>query len=90
MHKDLADFFPHFLDTMMPKFLENYCNGGNVTCSGGPGCLDNSTKEMDEAEFHLKFSLTEARKRLHRCLACVLSASACPVRVFLFCVGALP
>ena len=50
MHKDF-DFFPHFLDTAMPKFLENHCNGESVTCSGEPGCLDNGTKGMDEAEF---------------------------------------
>lgn len=50
MRKGLTDFFSHFLDTVMPKFLENYCNGGNMTCSGEPDCLENGTKGMDETE----------------------------------------
>lgn len=51
MYKDLTVFFPHCLNSVMTKYLGNYYNGGNVTCSGEPGCLDNGTKGIDEAEF---------------------------------------
>lgn len=83
-------FSRHFLDIVMPEYLENYCNGGNVTCSGEPGCLFNGTKRMDEEKFTWRFLFQKQGKRLHRCSACVLPASASSFRVFLFCVSALP
>lgn len=89
MHKQVTDFFPHFLDTAVPKFLEHDHRGVNVTCSGEPGCLCNGTKEIDEEEFAW-FLLQKQVKGLQGCSVCVLSASVCPAGIFLFCVGALP
>ena len=66
------------------------CSGGNVSWSGEPGCLDNHTKRMDEAKFTWWFLLQKQGRRLCGCSACLLPASACPVGVFLFCIGALP
>lgn len=73
----------------MPKFLEHDCKGVNVTCSGEPGCLRNGTKGAGEEEFAW-FLLQKQGKRLQGYSAFVLSASACPAKIFLVRVGALP
>lgn len=89
MHKDLTGFFPHFLDTVVPKFLEHDCKGINVTCSGEPGCLCDGTKGVDEEHFAW-FLLQKQGKGLQGYSPCVLSASVYPAKIFLFCLGALP
>lgn len=90
MHKDLTGFFPHFLDTVVPKFLKDDCKVIiNVTWSGEPGCVCNGTKGMDEEEFPW-FLLQKQGKGLQGYSACALSASVYPDRIFWFVLGLCP